>query len=115
MYDIEKLLIERVNSLIKEFVERAWKCIFSQDQIINIDSLLAAAHTYLKCTEKIIETFPGIKQYLSKDIVDKLTKLSKLDIRETRFINVKELDINILDKKLDKIRKTSKWILRKLR
>ena len=112
---IDKIIIDKVNYLVQEFIERAWKCIFSNDKIINLDSLLASAHTYLKCAEKVIETFPGIKYYLDVHVNDMLTKLANLDIRETRFINVKDIDVNILNKKLDKIRKTSKWILRKLK
>ena len=112
---IDRIIIDKVNYLVHEFIERAWKCIFSSDRIINIDSLLAAAHTYLKSAEKVIETFPGIKNYLPRDVIDMLNKLANLDIRDTRFKDVKDVDVNIINRKLDKIRRTSKWILRKLK
>ena len=112
---IDRIIIDKVNYLVQEFVERAWKCIFSNDKIINLDSLLSSAHTYLKSAEKVIETFPGIKNYLPRDVIEKLSKLASLDVRETRFYNIKDIDINIINKKLDKIRRTSKWILNKLR
>ena len=111
-YEID-LTISKIIKIFNEYVERAWKCMFMNDPIRNIDGLISSAHTYLKCAHVILQEFPGIVHFVDQSIIDKLRTLANLDIRSTRFSKC-EVDIYVLNKKLDKIRRISKIILNRI-
>lgn len=112
--NVVDLAISKIIKIFNEYVERAWKCMFMNDPIRNIDGLISSAHTYLKCAHVILQEFPGIVHFLKDDVIEMLKKLANLDIRESRFASIQNVDIYVLNKKLDKIRRISKIILNRI-